>query len=126
LQVIPRCYRKNIISVNIPRNFEVGQMINNDTRKSYEQAIKLWTKEFQIMMLVEEFSELFKAINKRIRGKTFHQEDIMEEIADVQIMLEQMIVLFNIDEVELRASYMLKLDKMKKMIESDLKTQAKS
>jgi NTP pyrophosphatase (non-canonical NTP hydrolase) len=101
-------------------------MINNDTRKSYEQAIKLWTKEFQIMMLVEEFSELFKAINKRIRGKTFHQEDIMEEIADVQIMLEQMIVLFNIDEVELRASYMLKLDKMKKMIESDLKTQAKS
>ena len=32
---------------------------------------------------------------------------------------EEMIVLFNIDEIELRATYMLKLDKMKDMMKND-------
>ena len=56
-------------------------------------------KEKQINICVEEMSELTKALCKHNRGKT-DIENIKEEIADVHIMLMQMLMLFNIDEEE--------------------------
>ena len=56
-------------------------------------------KEKQIKVCVEEMSELTKALCKHNRGKT-DIENIKEEIADVHIMLMQMLMLFNIDEEE--------------------------
>ena len=56
-------------------------------------------KDKQINVCIEEMSELTKALCKHIRGNT-DIENIKEEIADVHIMLMQMLMLFNIDEEE--------------------------
>lgn len=47
----------------------------------------------QIVMVFEEMSELQKELCKYLRGK-YALENISEEIADVEIMLEQMKMLF--------------------------------
>ena len=71
---------------------------------TYDQAIILRQlvdkyKEKQINICIEEMSELTKALCKHNRGKT-DIENIKEEIADVHIMLMQMLMLFEIDEEE--------------------------
>jgi NTP pyrophosphatase (non-canonical NTP hydrolase) len=71
---------------------------------TYEQAIILKQlvdkyKEKQINVCIEEMSELTKALCKHNRGKT-DIENIKEEIADVHIMLMQMLMFFEIDEDE--------------------------
>ena len=53
-----------------------------------KEAVKVFGKEQQTMMFIEECGELFQAISKHRRG--FGSKDnIIEEIADVEIMLEQ-------------------------------------
>ena len=49
-------------------------------------------------MAVEEMSELTKELCKRLRGRD-NLEAIAEEIADVQIMLRQLVILFDCKEV---------------------------
>ena len=54
-----------------------------------KQAVNVFGKETQTMMFIEECGELFQAISKYKRG--FGDEtNIHEEIADVEIMLEQL------------------------------------
>ena len=62
--------------------------------KLFLRALYTFGAEAQTRMVFEEFSELQKELCKHSRGKDNRME-IAEEIADVQIMLEQMIILFN-------------------------------
>ncbi len=62
----------------------------------YKEAIKTWGPQMQIIMCLEEMSELQKELIKHIRGKGKF-DCIAEEIADVAIMLEQMVILFDCD-----------------------------
>lgn len=74
----------------------------------YRAALETFGAEAQINMLFEEMGELMSAICKHARGrdKVAH---IAEEIADVQIMLDQMDVLFGCeDEVERQKRYKLR------------------
>lgn len=61
-------------------------------RKTYEKALATWGAEAQTLMVFEEMAELQKELCKHARGKQ-NTAAIAEEIADVQIMLEQMVVL---------------------------------
>ena len=71
-----------------------------DDKKIYKEALDKYGAQMQEAICIEELSELQKALCKNIRGKG-SMEDISEEIADVQIMLAQMILLFNLEsEVE--------------------------
>lgn len=63
-------------------------------KEVFETALKTWGADSQIIMVFEEMSELQKELCKYARGKE-NVEQISEEIADVQIMLEQMIILHN-------------------------------
>lgn len=54
----------------------------------------------QVIVAIEELSELQKELCKYLRGKG-NIENITEELADVQIMIEQMQMLFNIDSYDL-------------------------
>lgn len=63
-------------------------------REVLETALETWGPDAQTVMVFEEMSELQKELCKRARGKE-NVEQIAEEIADVQIMLEQMIILHN-------------------------------
>lgn len=58
------------------------------------RAIERFGQEAQERMMFEEMSELQKAICKLSRGKG-SVDDIAQEIADVEIMLEQMKILYD-------------------------------
>lgn len=61
-------------------------------RGIYQAALDRWGADAQTLMVFEEMAELQKELCKNARGKD-NRGNIAEEIADVQIMLEQMIVL---------------------------------
>ena len=60
-------------------------------------AINEFGADAQIKMMFEEMSELQHALCKHLRGKN-NEDNIAEEIADVQIMLDQMIILFECEQ----------------------------
>lgn len=61
-------------------------------KETYQAAIDKYGAHHQMMMCIEEMSELTKELCKNMRGRK-NRENIAEEIADVQIMLEQMKIL---------------------------------
>lgn len=54
----------------------------------------------QVIVAIEELSELQKELCKYLRGKG-NIENITEELADAQIMINQMQMLFKIDSYDL-------------------------
>lgn len=54
-----------------------------------KQAVKTFGIDIQQILAMEEMAELTQAISKRIRGFK-QQANVAEEIADVEIMLEQL------------------------------------
>lgn len=75
-----------------------------------EKAIETFGPEHQQLVAIEEMSELQKELCKRYRGFDNH-EHIAEEIADVEIVLEQLTMMFRCkDKVrEIRAEKLNRL-----------------
>lgn len=74
-----------------------------DNRKVYKDALDTWGAEAQTKMLFEEIGELMQAVCKASRVKNWDQRmkvwhNIAEEIADVKIMLDQMEILFDVED----------------------------
>ena len=64
----------------------------------YTTAIRTYGEYHQECLAMEECAELIQAINHKHRGREYN---IAEEIADVEIMLEQLKIINNCrDEVE--------------------------
>lgn len=83
----------------------------------YEGALNKWGKENQTRMMFEEMAELQKELCKEARGED-NTDAIAEEIADVKIMLEQMIILHNCkDMVEMQMKR--KLQRLKERLEGE-------
>lgn len=57
----------------------------------YRAALDTYGVQSQTMMVMEEMAELAKELSKNLRGAN-NKAQIAEEIADVQIMLDQMIM----------------------------------
>jgi len=57
-------------------------------------ALEAFGERAQMTMAIEEMSELAKELCKRCRGRD-NVEAIAEEVADVQIMLQQLVILFD-------------------------------
>lgn len=84
----------------------------------YKKAIKHWGEELQVGMLMEEVSEMLIAVNKLRRNKCLGTiADLEDEIADVRIMIDQIIVLFNLNEMTIKVQKGNKLIKLKNMID---------
>ena len=65
-------------------------------RELYNKAIQKWGERSQVKMAIEECAELIKALAKYDRnnnGSTI--DEILEEMADVEIMIEQLKIIFN-------------------------------
>lgn len=75
-----------------------------------QQAINTYGDQAQEMMLLEEMSELQKEICKFWRGRD-NRNQIAEEIADVEIMLEQMKMIFQCDD----AVKLYRIQKLKRL-----------
>ena len=60
------------------------------TNPVLKRALETWGEQPQMLMVVEEMSELMKEILKNINRKKNNIDEIIEETADVEIMLEQL------------------------------------
>lgn len=63
-----------------------------------QRALKTWGETPQMLMVVEEMAELTKEILKNINRRKNNLAEIIEETADVEIMLEQLKANYNIAE----------------------------
>lgn len=71
--------------------------------ETFKAAFQKYGEPHQLMILFEEMAELMKEVSKGIRySKEIKRNSIAEEIADVEIMLEQCKMIFDIpdDDVE--------------------------
>lgn len=73
-------------------------MIEITEKQIYANAIIAFGIEGQINMLYEEVGELLSALNKYKRGRV-QAEEVITEIADVEIMCGQMAMIFGLEEV---------------------------
>ncbi len=65
-----------------------------ERRKVYRKAADKYGLDKQVVVAIEEMAELQKELCKCLRGEA-NVEYIIEEIADVEIMLEQLIMFYN-------------------------------
>lgn len=65
----------------------------------YEKTLIAWGMTSQMDMLIEECAELIQAVQKLKRCPTL--ENVIEELADVEIMCEQMRFIFNPSEIDM-------------------------
>ena len=78
--------------------------------QTFQVAFERFGEPHQLMLCFEEMAELMKAISKAIRySREGHKTHITEEIADVEIMLEQVKMIFDIDDGDVE---MWRLDKI--------------
>ena len=88
-----------------------GESLMNDTLKA---ALDLYGPEAQTLMVFEEMAELQKELCKHARGKD-NREEIAEEIADVLIMLDQMMILHDCESLVSRCRE-LKIERLEQRI----------
>lgn len=71
---------------------------NADRVAVYAEALATFGVETQLVVALEELSELQKEICKALRGFT-HPAELAEELADATIMLEQLRYIFSVGPV---------------------------
>ena len=77
---------------------------------TFQAAFERFGEPHQLLVAFEEMAELTKAISKAMRySREGHKTAITEEIADVEIMLEQVKMIFGIDDEDVE---MWRLDKI--------------
>lgn len=94
-------------------------------QETCRKAVSLWGNQTQLDTAIEEASELIKAICKLKRsGNSLETVSaVAEEIADVEIMIEQLkIMLYCYDDVENWKKY--KLERLSRRIEEAEKKHA--
>lgn len=69
----------------------------------------------QVIVAIEELAELQKELTKSLRDQT-NIDNIIEEIADVYIMLEQMKLYFNINDSQINQIKSEKIQRTKKIL----------
>ena len=109
--------------------------IKQSAEAKYREAIKLWGKDAQINMIIEEASELCSAAGTLIQrimklNRCSNQQQINmalllleAEIADLEIMLEQSHYIFDGDNI--RRIKHEKLQRLQKRLESSKKSYRK-
>lgn len=87
-----------------------------DENEIYQKAIDKFGHESQVKMAIEECGELIVALMHLGRGRVAIQS-VIEEIADVEIIMGQLRVLFGSDEVDRIKGQ--KLEKLRGMINNE-------
>ena len=100
-------------------------MVNIDRIAVLESAISVFGLRSQKDMAIEEMSELTKAICKERRARTKIERaearaNIIEEIADVYIMLQQLIMIYDQDG-ECQSAVDYKVDRLEQTVLKALK-----
>lgn len=86
-----------------------------------QQIVNKYDKNSQVLQTVEEMSELTKELIKNINRNKDNEAEIILEIADVQIMLMQLIEIYKVDGNNLLEAIEYKLLRQKERIENESK-----
>lgn len=98
------------------------------TERGFEEAIHTiathYGVEKQSMQTCEECAELIQAVSKLTRGETSARIlSLIEEIADVRIMMSQLMLLYGISDLEvtevMQAKLERQLERIKRKPEND-------
>lgn len=95
-----------------------------ERQKVYSDAIEKWGSTAQLEMLQEESTELALAARKFIRksnSETF--KSMISELADVEIMIEQIKLMFHSAELEINNQKDFKVNRLKERIETNTFTE---
>jgi len=65
----------------------------------YDECMTFWGLEKQLRMVQEECSELILAVSHYLRGRKGSHENLIEELADVRLITDQIIHHFGKHEV---------------------------
>lgn len=83
----------------------------------YKVTIEANGKDRQLCVAMEECAELIQAISKFERyGTGETQENVAEEIADVQIMIEQLKIICNITDEHIKSYHDKKINRLKERL----------
>ena len=80
--------------------------MDNSYKQYYDRFLDVWGEESQIVVAIEEMSELTKELCKYKRNEILNKDNkeivknIKEEIADVLNMVEQLENMFGVEEIE--------------------------
>ena len=86
------------------------------TASVLEKAIEKWGKEAQTIVAMEEGAELIKECSKMLRGQG-NIDHLIEEIADVLTCIEQLEIIYDIDNGDVLTEQVFKLDRLEKRLE---------
>ena len=89
----PKKYCARPVGIVSSREARCGMAEYISEAEVLQRALDTYGSALQIVVMMEEMSELQKELCKYLRGK-YSPANIAEEIADVEIMLEQMKMLF--------------------------------
>lgn len=111
--------------MNKIEEFNVDEYIDKvtETKRIFRQSLEKYGKEPQCRQLMEECAELIKATNKMLRyadrpAEPEYYANLIEEIADVEIMLYQLKVMFNVSDDEVFKVKIQKAKREQEMFES--------
>lgn len=89
--------------------------VNN--KKLFDNCIEKWGRHSQILMAIEELSELMTVLCHSLRkNKLFSKNHLTEELADVKLMLDEVQYIFHISDVKLKLARNLKILRVEKML----------
>ena len=86
-----------------------------------EKAIRHYGVENQMAQSIEELAELIVAINKCLRYKDDIEarNNLVEEVADVLIMIDQLKIIMNIKDYEIDCYRKYKLERLERRINNE-------
>ena len=84
----------------------------------FEKAIEVYGADLQKQVAIEEMAELTKEICKDFRGKD-NREQIIEEIADVDIMLQQLMIMYDITTEEMLNAVGIKIARLDERLKGE-------
>jgi NTP pyrophosphatase (non-canonical NTP hydrolase) len=87
----------------------------DDLLKLYDECMEFWGLERQLRMTQEECGELIIAISHFIRGRKNSIDNLIEELADTQLMLNQ--IIHHVGEDEVKKIIDIKSDYVKRKLE---------
>ena len=74
---------------------------DSEFRAICEDAVKKWGLDAQLLQVQEEAAELIVAISHFRRGRRHSKKEVLEELADMEIMLAQMRAALGDDAINL-------------------------
>lgn len=86
--------------------------------KILKMIIEKYGKNKQVGQAIEEMAELTIELNKNINRNKDNETEIILEIADVQIMLAQLVMIYDIDPEKLQGAVEYKLLRQKERMEN--------